>query len=120
MTKRSIGVASVLAAAVVIPALTMSGVAQASADPRALAGGSASADAPRTRNGTEVVGGGIWSYGVDRTSVFSAYDNQKFVHSTAVKSSGKTTRSGKVAKGKIAWATRAKALFGNSSYWNIY
>ncbi|WP_181015100.1 lactococcin 972 family bacteriocin [Curtobacterium sp. BH-2-1-1] len=72
------------------------------------------------RGATEVVGGGTWSYGVDSTDVFSAYDNRKVTHSTAVRSWGSTVSSGKVAKGKIAWASKGKAPFGNTSYWNIH
>jgi hypothetical protein len=83
--------------------------------------GSASADAPRqVRGGTQVVGRGIWTYGVAAGSVTSVYDNRVFVHSTAVKSSGVTKSSGKVAKGKLAVATRPAARSGNQAFWNIY
>ncbi|WP_336697146.1 lactococcin 972 family bacteriocin [Curtobacterium sp. USHLN213] len=120
MNRHAIRLTIALAAAVAIPALTTAGVAQAAVEQDPATSGSASVDGATKRGATEVVGGGIWSYGVDKTDVWSLYDHQKLVHSTAVKSSGKTTSSGRVAKGKVAYASRGKALFGNSSFWNIY
>lgn len=119
MKKHAITISAALAAVVLVPILT-AGPSSAASETAAPMSGSANADGPQTRGATVVVGGGTWSYGVDRYDVFSAYDNKKLVHSTSVKSSGKTNSSGRVAKGKIAWASRTKALFGNQSFWNIY
>ncbi|RPE75713.1 lactococcin 972 family bacteriocin [Curtobacterium sp. PhB137] len=65
-------------------------------------------------------GGGTWSYGVIGHQVVSAYDNRRYTHSTSVKSSGVTKSSGRIAKGKIAGASRPKALWGNQAFWAIY
>ncbi|MGU3409351.1 lactococcin 972 family bacteriocin [Microbacterium sp. M1A1_1b] len=84
-------------------------------------GGSVTLDSPKTaRNGTQVVGGGIWTYAVSSGRVTSVYDNSKLVHSASVKSAGVTKSSGKVAKGKIASASRPSAFSGNQAFWNIY
>ncbi|MFJ3322757.1 lactococcin 972 family bacteriocin [Curtobacterium sp. NPDC086286] len=120
MKKRTMQLSVAVVAAAIIPALTTAGVAHATVDRGTITSGSAAVDGTTKRAATEVVGGGFWSYGVDKTDVWSLYDHQKLVHSTAVKSSGKTTSSGRVAKGKVAYASRGKALFGNSSFWNIY
>lgn len=111
-----------LGAAVLLATLTCG---TASAAPSAAAptatSGRTSADAPRqARGGTQVVGGGVWTYGVGAGSVTSVYDNHRFVHSTAVKSSGATKSSGKVAKGRLAVANRPSARSGNQAFWNIY
>ncbi|WP_181431264.1 lactococcin 972 family bacteriocin [Curtobacterium sp. MCBD17_021] len=120
--KRTITTIAGLGAAVLVAALTC-GTASAAPNTPAVTttSGSASADATReTRSGTHVVGGGIWTYGVGAGAVTSVYDNHRFVHSTAVKSSGATKSSGRVAKGKLAVAIRPSARSGNQAFWNIY
>ena len=89
----------------------------ASAAPRS---GSVSLDQPTTRGATEVVGGGVWTYFVGGGEVVSAYDNGKFEHSTTVKSAN-SSKSNRVAKGKIAYAATPSTWWGgNRAYWNIY
>ncbi|QZQ56807.1 MULTISPECIES: lactococcin 972 family bacteriocin [unclassified Curtobacterium] len=110
---------AVIAGVSLVGALS-TGVAHAApAEVSSVTSGSASVDGVST-NGTQAVGGGLWSYTVTRDNVVSAFENHRFIHSTAVKSSGKTKSSGLVAKGRLASAVRPKALFGNQAFWGIY
>ncbi|TCL73367.1 lactococcin 972 family bacteriocin [Curtobacterium sp. PhB128] len=113
------GKLSAVIAAATLCGVLGAGVAQAAPDDATAIGGSASADDLGT-DATTVVGGGTWSYGVIGHQVVSAYDNRRYTHSTSVKSSGVTKSSGRIAKGKIAGASRPKALWGNQAFWAIY
>jgi hypothetical protein len=118
--KKTIVTVVVLATAA-LASVAGAGAASATPSAKLAVGGSASADAPgQARGGTRVVGGGIWTYGVGAGAVTSVYENHKFVHSTAVRSSGVTKSSGRVAKGKLAVASRPAAFSGNQAFWNIY
>jgi lactococcin 972 family bacteriocin len=80
--------------------------------------GGASADrSPATRNGSAVVGGGSWSYGVWSGEVHSVYVHDRSTHRASVRSSGITTRSDWVPPTKVAYAHRKKAVSGNQSFW---
>jgi hypothetical protein len=96
------------------------GAAHAAPTDEEARGGSVVVTENAARNGTEYVAGGIWTYAVGNGSVVSVYDHSKVTHSASVKSSGKTTTSGKIAKGKVASASRPSAWTGNQAFWNIY
>ncbi|MCU1529149.1 MAG: hypothetical protein JWP75_2912 [Frondihabitans sp.] len=81
--------------------------------------GSATAD-DSARNGTSIVGGGLWSYGVTNSEVYSVYKNDRFRHSSTAKDGwGRTTKVTEKA-GTISNAHRGRAPGGNQSFWNIY
>ncbi|MBA8989907.1 hypothetical protein FHW23_001153 [Curtobacterium pusillum] len=114
---------AILAAAAAAAALTAGiGVSAASAAEAgdtagAIREGSASADGMQTRNGTEYVGGGTWTYGVWDKRVHSLFLTDRSTHRASVKLSGVVTRSAWMPPTKLAYAHRAKSLSGNQAYW---
>jgi lactococcin 972 family bacteriocin len=64
------------------------------------------------------VGGGNWDYGVSLGFNYSYYYHPNNNHSSAVKSSGITVRSGCQSPGTWATAETWAAVSGNQAYWN--
>lgn len=113
-----------IACGAVALAITLTGVlgagaahADTGADGEAT-GGSASADRV-ARNGTQIVAGGTWTYGVGSGKVFSVYENGRLEHRASVRSSGVTVGTKWLKKGEIAHASRPSALTGNQAFWDV-
>lgn len=120
MEKSRLGIiASSAAAVILLGGLAATPAAAASTFTAQNTSARASADIT-TQNGTSYVGGGLWSYGVTSTEVFSAYSNNIFKHSsTARDGAGRQTRITKNA-GTVSYAHRAKTTRDNVAFWNIY
>lgn len=119
MRKMTITGAALASALMMIGGGTTAAVAAETApDSATVREGSASADrSSQTRNGTEYVGGGTWTYGVWDKEVHSIFVTDRSTHRASVRSKGVLQRSAWMAPTKIANAHREKAASGNQSFW---
>jgi lactococcin 972 family bacteriocin len=68
----------------------------------------------------QYVGGGTWNYGFVGTEVYSQYDHNGVIHSSAVSNSnpGSLTSSGWQDPGVTAYVAIQATLTGNQAFWN--
>ena len=69
-----------------------------------------------TGNGESWLGGGVWTYGLSSTNVWSRYKNPDRKHKTSVRSGYGTRSSGLTNPGKDAIASIKKSLFNNEAF----
>ncbi|MDP4332147.1 lactococcin 972 family bacteriocin [Curtobacterium sp. A7_M15] len=113
---KKITLASIAASVLLGVGLAAPALAAQSTEAGSVREGSASADLPQVRT-IAYVGGGTWTYGVDKKEVYSIFVTDKSTHRASVKSSGVVKRSDWVPPTKIAYAHKAKAGSGNQAFW---
>jgi lactococcin 972 family bacteriocin len=70
---------------------------------------------------TEYVGGGTWDHYITFNTNTSNYYHGNLTHSSTARNGvGGSVTSGRIAKGKWAYATVQASLSGNTAYWNTY
>jgi hypothetical protein len=115
------GAGLLLAGLAAAPALAAAQPAPPTSASARFTGGSASADPGKTtRGGTVAVGGGVWTFGVNKGRITSVFDTTKFTHKTSTCDGwNRCDKPGYVPAGTLAVSHHASTAFGNSAYWNI-